>query len=422
LPPIDDTVTRFTNRAAVGAERTMSWVRAVFLTLVLARIVAIGGPEILAGETKHLVAIGGVFAGYLATAALFLGVGRARDASPWLVASPMVDAAIAFVVMAPSVIAPRPEYLGLLRAPDLGVWPLVVAASGLRLSRSAAWAGALSGSAWLALLVAIDVRLNAPATYAFGPAAMVVVLMMGASLLAIRLASWVRGLVAEAAAEASRAERHRAQLGAYVSEEVAALADRDGALSIGGVTRDVAVLFSDLRGFTMYSAGAAPDALIAELNDYFEAMIDAIRPHGGVIDKFIGDAIMVVFGAPTPSGDEATRAIRTAAAMRAALAAHNARREARGLPPLKQGIGVHFGEAVAGNVGTPDRLQYTVVGDTVNTASRLEGATKDVGVDVLLSGAVVARALAEGCVDAFSPLPPVSLRGKPEPTPVFGLA
>jgi adenylate cyclase len=115
-----------------------------------------------------------------------------------------------------------------------------------------------------------------------------------------------------------------------------------------------------------------------------------------VVDKYIGDAIMAVFGVPSEHPDDAARAIRAADRMRGALVRHNVDRKARGLPPLAHGVGVHYGPMVAGNIGTAERMQYTVIGDAVNLASRLETATKDVAVEMLISDAAVQAALSSG--------------------------
>jgi adenylate cyclase len=147
----------------------------------------------------------------------------------------------------------------------------------------------------------------------------------------------------------------------------------------------VAVLFCDLRGFTSASERQPPEEVVRQLNEYFEVMVAVIHAHGGVVDKYVGDAIMAVFGAPAGRPDDARRAVRAALAMEHALRMHNARRHMDGLPSLRIGVGVHYGDVVAGNIGTTSHAQYTVIGDVVNLASRLESATRNHGVSVLVS-------------------------------------
>ncbi len=181
----------------------------------------------------------------------------------------------------------------------------------------------------------------------------------------------------------------------------------------------MAVLFSDLRGFTSYAEKLSPEELVRELNAYLEEMVAVITAHGVVVDKYIGDGIMAVFGAPRTRDDDAGRALQTARALVAALEAHNRRRNLEGRPPLKMGVGVHYGAVVAGNIGTLEHAQYTIIGDTVNLAARMEGATKDLGVPVLVS-----RALKEAAGDAgldLVPLGSLAVRGRDEAVEVFGL-
>lgn len=384
-------------RSAVEAEEAAARVRRVVLPLVALRLVLARLDEVLALVPKHVVSLVVLGAGLVASELLVRRVREAEGKTPWLVASVSLDVAVAFLVLGVGVVWPREGYPGVLGQPDWSIFAILAIASGLRLSRVPSWAGAGAAVAALGTLVSVDLLWNGgQLAYGPGEVALALVLMVASALLGDAVAARVRRLVHEAADRAVRAERARQRLGAYVSEEVATLVLDEPDVGLGGEEREVAVLFSDLRGFTTYSERLAPDELIGELNAYFEAMVPAIRRHGGVVDKYIGDAIMVVFGVPTARGDEATRAIATARAMQQALQAHNAERAARGLPPLAQGIGVHFGRCVAGNVGTEERLQYTVVGDTVNVASRLEGATKELGTPVLLSEAVVVRARAEG--------------------------
>lgn len=156
-------------------------------------------------------------------------------------------------------------------------------------------------------------------------------------------------------------------------------------MSIGGEKLPVTILFSDLRGFTGISERMDPQTLVGLLNEYFTEMVDAVLAEDGVVDKYIGDAIMVVFGAPEPEANDALRAVRSAVGMRRALARLNARLADRGIAPLRTGIGIHTGEVIAGSIGHEEQRQYTVIGDAVNLASRLETATKDLGVNVLIS-------------------------------------
>jgi adenylate cyclase len=141
------------------------------------------------------------------------------------------------------------------------------------------------------------------------------------------------------------------------------------------------------------------------------------------VDKFIGDAIMAVFGAPNTGENDAAAAIRAAEGMRRALIEHNMVRAEWGLEPLRQGVGVHFGEVVAGNMGAQDRMSYTVLGDTVNAASRLESSTKKLGVEVILSKEVVdaARKGNPGELPTFKEIGELALRGKEQGLKVYTL-
>jgi class 3 adenylate cyclase len=136
------------------------------------------------------------------------------------------------------------------------------------------------------------------------------------------------------------------------------------------------VLFTDIRGFTAMSERLAPEQVVAMLNEYFELMVGIVFKNSGTLDKFIGDAMLAVFGAPIPSDCHEDQAVTTAREMIAALDNLNEQRAARGEPPIDIGIGIHTGDIVAGNVGSQQRTEFTVIGDTVNVASRLESATK----------------------------------------------
>ena len=153
----------------------------------------------------------------------------------------------------------------------------------------------------------------------------------------------------------------------------------------GGETLEVTVMFCDIRGFTTLSEKMAPEKIVALLNEYFTGLEKCVARHGGVINKYIGDAIMVLFGAPIPSATHASDALAAALEMRETLSGMNKGWKERGLPEIRFGIGLHSGPVLAGNIGAANRMEYTVIGDTVNTASRIEGLCKTCQTDLLLS-------------------------------------
>ena len=159
-----------------------------------------------------------------------------------------------------------------------------------------------------------------------------------------------------------------------------------GDLALGGSRKDVTVFFSDIRDFTKFSEGHTPEEVVEMLNEYFAIMVSIINQHGGVVDKFIGDAIMAIWGAPEPSDRDAFNAVRACLEMRKQLEVLNHKRVERGQVPIKIGIGIHTGKAIAGNIGSDERMEYTVIGDSVNTAARIEASTKAFGTDLLISG------------------------------------
>jgi adenylate cyclase len=179
-------------------------------------------------------------------------------------------------------------------------------------------------------------------------------------------------------------DKLRTTFGKYMTEAVVEHL-MNGTVALGGETLKVTILFTDIRSFTTISEKMDPQHLVGLLNEYFTEMVGVVMHEGGVVDKYIGDAIMAVFGAPVPKPDDAKNAVRAAVRMRQALQRLNARLEEHGQPTLRTGIGIHTGEVVAGNIGSERRMEYTVIGDAVNLASRLETSTKDLGVNVLIS-------------------------------------
>ena len=178
----------------------------------------------------------------------------------------------------------------------------------------------------------------------------------------------------------------RRAFSSYLAPEVLAEVLADPArLALGGETREVTLLFTDLAGFTALSEHLEPKDVVAFLNDYFTRMCEPILAERGVIDKFIGDAIMALFGAPLGSSDHALHAVRAGLAALAVSEAIGAELAAQGRPVIETRIGIHSGTAVIGNMGSAKRFDYTAIGDTVNLASRLEGANKFFGTRCLVS-------------------------------------
>lgn len=220
---------------------------------------------------------------------------------------------------------------------------------------------------------------------------------------------------------AGLAERDRVRdlLGKVVSPEIATqLLQSD--LQLGGEEREVTILFSDLRDFTTLSESLPPAEMLALLNRYLDRMSAIVEKHGGVIDKYIGDAIMALFGAPVAAPDAAARAVKVAREMAAALDTLNRELAAEGKPALALGVGINTARVIAGNMGSQTRLNYTVIGDGVNLASRLESLTKEpsYGTRIIVSAAT-AHAAAHAAT--FRPLGAVTVKGKTEAVQIYAL-
>jgi adenylate cyclase len=183
---------------------------------------------------------------------------------------------------------------------------------------------------------------------------------------------------------------------------------------LGGANQTITVLFADIRGFTRLSEHANPEKVVHLLNKYFSAMTDIIFAHGGTLDKYLGDGLMALFGAPTATPDDATNALNAAVAMQRRVLGINEDLRSEGLPEVAIGIGLHTGEAVVGYIGSERRSEYTAIGDTVNTASRLESNSK--GGQILLSDATSKAARSRY---QLVPREPISVKNRVQPVPLF---
>lgn len=382
----------FLRDATLRGERAIALLRAVAISLLLLRRLLLSTSELLQADPKVWLIVGGLV--LAAFAALFSHIlltrGRFQSA---LILSVFADAALVFLAVLPRALW-APEFtFGILNDFSSAGFLVMTAAVGVRLSPLVTRVGITFNILFLLTLLVIEAqRWGDRLIYTQGQYTMAAILMMGAAGIAWAMSERTRQLVFEGARATLLAEKTRQRLGVYVSEEIADLSLRESELAPGGVREKVAVLFSDLRGFTDYAEQLDPERLVSELNDYLDVMVSVVKREGGVVDKYIGDSIMVVFGVPRPDGKEALRALKTAWAMEQALAEHNLERKRKGRSELRHGIGVHYGDAVAGNIGARERLQFTVVGDVVNLASRLEASTKTEGVSVLISSQVVEAA------------------------------
>ncbi len=171
----------------------------------------------------------------------------------------------------------------------------------------------------------------------------------------------------------------------YVSKEVLEeILKNPSQVTLGGEEKEITVLFSDIRGFTSISEKTTPKELVRLLNKYFTAMTEQILKNGGVLDKYIGDAIMAFWGAPIENLEQADKAVRAALQMIQKLDELNKELMSEGIPEIKIGVGIYTGPAVVGNIGSNLRFDYTAIGDTVNTASRLEGLCKEYNTRIII--------------------------------------
>ena len=183
----------------------------------------------------------------------------------------------------------------------------------------------------------------------------------------------------------SKEKRMKSTMSRYMDADLAEKLMKGGEEILGGTGSVATVLFSDIRSFTTLTEELGPQGTVSLLNEYFTIMVDCIQKEGGMLDKFIGDAIMAVFGTPFPHEDDVDRSVRAAVAMMQDLNRFNAVRQEQGKKPINIGIGLNTDMIVSGNIGSPRRMDYTVIGDGVNLASRLESACKQYGARILIS-------------------------------------
>jgi adenylate cyclase len=213
----------------------------------------------------------------------------------------------------------------------------------------------------------------------------------------------------------AREEVARANYGRFLPEYVVKqMLENPESFKLGGANQIITVLFADIRGFTRLSEHANPEKVVQLLNKYFSAMTDIIFAHGGTLDKYLGDGLMALFGAPTATPQDATNAVNAAVAMQRRVIGINQELRAEGFNEIGIGIGLHTGEATVGYIGSERRSEYTAIGDTVNTAARLESNSK--AGQILVSDATARAALSRY---PFKQHDPIFVKNRAQPVPLF---
>jgi class 3 adenylate cyclase len=385
-------------------ERALNAFRASFWTLIGA---ATGGAELLASGTISpgaLIALGwGVLAALLGVVVLRRAyrnwISAALSSADITVLAVCMDAGHRYLLQHDPALAPHQ-----LTASGIVLMTLL-AADVLRFSwRLSVWSVAYGAAAYAVVLWrndAVDVL-----TYV--------------ELLSIALLGWVLALSARRLDAVVRQVVQRDALVRFLPAPVVERIARDpGTVRLGGEAQVVTALFMDLRGFTTLAEAMAPDAVVALLNEFFSEMADEVSTRGGIPVQYVGDNLYAVFPA-SGGADHARRAVKAGRGLLRRLQVLNRRRHGRGEAPLAAGIGLHSGPVVAGPIGSPHLLQYTYIGDTVNTASRIQALTRSMESPLLVSGPTLALAGGPARFGAM-PVGETQLRGKRGVLPIWAV-
>lgn len=412
-------VTRVVRAAQRRNERISAYIRLAVVAVLLASLIPVR--EEIPWSSLPVM----ILSGYGAIGMLSLALAHAGVFRPWL---PWIYAALDMMILFALLIA-LTEFHGVplreaFRVPGAAMIFLFLGQAALRYQPALVlFTGALYLVSWLflttsfeesdeAALAAASVDLPLHVEY------MRLVITILVSLILALLAYRTRRLLQSSIVEA----RSKSNLAKYLPANlVRDMADNGIRLIEQSRRQVVAVLFIDIRDFTGMSENMDPGAVTDLLTEFRRRMTRVVLSHGGTLDKFIGDAVMVEFGVPEPGNSDARDALLCGVDILRALRSWNMERVSRGLPPVEAGIGVHYGEVVAGALGDETRLEYTVIGDTVNTAERIERLTRQANVPMLVSEAFRGAAGEPPPGVICTALPPQGLRGRETPIGVHAI-
>ncbi|MBI4579207.1 MAG: adenylate/guanylate cyclase domain-containing protein [Planctomycetes bacterium] len=367
MPAVREDDASIVSEYALRGERVLAILRLVFWGFMAVASAVIGG---LSGEppetsrARVLVVFGWLVFGIAVLLLLRRARFTPRRALLWPMLIIIVDTAVIVYLNLDSARAARPEV-------GTSILAILLAFSVARFSAFLVWFGAALAIAGILIQAMVLGWFNARSV------SIVVVSYLSLAL----LIWWANGQITRMFVDV----RRREHLARFLPQQVAARILAEGSRSLEPVQREVSILFSDIRDFTSLSQRMDPRQVLALLDQYFARMTAIVKGHEGMVNKFLGDGLLVVWGVPDPQPDHATRAVRAALEMQRAVAELNVARAAAGEPALRIGIGIHTGEVAAGMLGGPDQSEYTVLGDAVNVASRVEGLSKNVGADVVVT-------------------------------------